>query len=75
MACFPREGHTVGERRIQEVTMVALIFLLLGVVFLLVAVGRIWVVAKPISSQAINSSDSSNPREPVAMSGVKDAAG
>ncbi len=32
----------MGEQRIKEVTMLALIFLLIGVVFLLVAAGSIW---------------------------------
>jgi hypothetical protein len=55
--------------------MVALIFLLLGVIFLLAAVGRIWMNAKPIPSRAIDSSDGNDRGEPVALPGVKDVAG
>lgn len=45
----------MGEQRIREVTMVALIFLLLGVVFLLLAAGRIWIDATPSKPQTIDS--------------------
>lgn len=45
----------MGEPRIQEVTMLALLFLLLGIVFLLAAAGRIWIDAPPVDSPTVDS--------------------
>ncbi len=47
--------------------MVALIFLLLGIVFLLAAAGRIWIDATPVDSQTIDSAAANNPGEPVTL--------
>jgi hypothetical protein len=57
----------MGEQRIQEVNMVALIFLLLGIVFLLAAAGRIWIDATPLDSQSIDSAVTNNPGEPATL--------
>ncbi len=46
----------MGGQRIQEVTMFTLLFLLLlGIVFLLAAAGRIWIDATPSDSNRIAS--------------------
>ena len=45
----------MGAKRIQEVTMFALLFLLLGIVFLLAAAGRIWVDPAPADSPVVDS--------------------
>ena len=45
----------MGEQRISEVTMLTLFFLLLGVLFLLAAAGRIWIDATPVDSPTIDS--------------------
>ena len=50
----------MGEQRILEVTMFALIFLLLGIVFLLAAAGRIWIDATPVDSPAIDATATDN---------------
>jgi hypothetical protein len=57
----------MGEQRMREVTMVALIFLLLGVIILLVAAGRIWIDATPIDSSTINAAAANNSSEAVTM--------
>ena len=57
----------MGEQRIQEVNMVALIFLLLGIVLLLAAAGRIWIDPTPLDSQSIDSAVTSNPGEPATL--------
>ena len=56
------------EQRIQEVNMVALIFLLLGIVLLLAAAGRIWIDATPLDSSSIESTVPSSTGEPVTLS-------
>lgn len=50
----------MGEQRIREVTMFTLLFLLLGVIILLAAAGRIWIDATPVDSQAIDSAAANN---------------
>lgn len=57
----------MGEQRIQVVTMVALIILLIGIVFLLAAVGRIWIDPTPLDSQSIDSAAANNPGESVTL--------
>jgi hypothetical protein len=52
----------MGEQSIWEVTMVALLFLLLCVIFLIAAAGRIWLDATPVGSPTIESS-SEQPRQ------------
>lgn len=57
----------MGAQRIQEVTMFALLFLLLGVVVLLAAAGRIWIDAAPVDSHTIDSPAANSPGEPVTL--------
>jgi hypothetical protein len=57
----------MGEQRMREVTMVALIFLLLGVIILLVAAGRIWIDATPIDSSPISAAAADNGSKSVAL--------
>lgn len=57
----------MGEQRIQEVTMFALLFLLLGVLFLLAAAGRIWIDATPADSPTIDSAAGGSPGRPVTL--------
>lgn len=57
----------MGEQRIREVNMVALIFLLLGVIILLVAAGRIWIDATPLDSSTINAAAADNGSEAVTV--------
>ena len=67
----------MGEQRIREVTMVALLFLLLGVIILLVAAGRIWIDATPSDMPTIDSGPVNSPGKPVTlirMSQDKDSA-
>jgi hypothetical protein len=67
----------MGEQRMREVTMVALIFLLLGVIILLVAAGRIWIDATPLDSSIINAAAANRFGKPVTlihMSQGKDSA-
>ena len=57
----------MGEQRIREVTMFALLFLLLGVVVLLAAAGRIWIDAAPLDAPTIDSGVRNNHDESVAL--------
>lgn len=57
----------MGEPRIQEVTMLALLFLLLGIVILLAAAGRIWIDAPPVDSSTIDSPAASSSGKPIAL--------
>lgn len=45
----------MGAQRIQEDTMFALLFLLVGVIFLLAAAGRIWLDSTPLDSPIVDS--------------------
>ena len=66
----------MGETRIQEVTMFTILFLLLGIVVLLAAAGRIWINATPIDSPVVDSAVSNSPGESVTLrqiSGNKDS--
>ncbi len=47
--------------------MFALLFLFLGVLFLLAAAGRIWIDATPVDSPTIDSAAADNAGESVAM--------
>ena len=66
----------MGEQRTSEVTMFALLFfLLLGVIILLAAAGRIWIDAPPPSG-TVDSATANNPGDPVSLrhiSGSKDS--
>lgn len=67
----------MGEQRIQEVTMFALLFLLLGIVFLLAAVGRIWINPASLDSRVSDSAAANNPDESVRLNHIaegKDSA-
>ena len=67
----------MGETRIQEVTMFALLFLLLGIVVLLAAAGRIWIDPTPSDSRIVDSTAAHSPGESVTLrqiSGNKDSA-
>lgn len=57
----------MGEQRIQEVTMFALLFLLLGVLFLLAAAGRIWIDATPVDSRTIDATATDNGSDSATM--------
>jgi hypothetical protein len=63
----------MGEQRIREVTMVALIFLLLGVIILLVAAGRIWIDATPIDSSTIDAAAANSSSEAVTMARLSES--
>ena len=60
-------AHRWENGEYREVTMFALLFLLLGILFLLVAAGRIWIDATPIDSPTIDSAATDNAGESVAM--------
>lgn len=62
----------MGEQRIREVTMFALLFLLLGVIVLLAAVGRIWIDPTPLNSQTIDSVAANSPGEPVTLNNISE---
>lgn len=53
----------MGETRIQGVTMFALLFLLLGIVVLLAAAGRIWIDPTPSDSRIVDSTAANSSRE------------
>ena len=57
----------MGAQRIQEVTMFALLFLLLGIVFLLAAAGRIWIDPAPVGSPVVDSAVSDRSSDPVSL--------
>ena len=58
----------MGEQRTSEVTMFALIFfLVLGVIVLLAAAGRIWVDATPSHSSNIDSAAANNVGDPISL--------
>ncbi len=57
----------MGAQRIQEVTMFALLFLLLGVIVLLAAAGRIWIDAAPLDSPTIDSGVRNNHGESLTL--------
>ena len=62
----------MGAQRTPEVTMFALLFfLLLGVVVLLAAAGRIWVDAPPLDLQAIDGARVTHPTEPVTIGQIR----
>ena len=55
----------MGAPRIQEDTMFALLFLLIGVIFLLAAAGRIWLDATPLDSPVADSNAAHSSGDPV----------
>ena len=55
----------MGAPRIQEDTMFALLFLIIGVIFLLAAAGRIWLDAAPLDSPVVDSTAAHGSGEPV----------
>jgi hypothetical protein len=57
----------MGAQRIQEVTMFALLFLLLGILLLLAAAGRIWIDPAPVDSPVIDSAVSNSSSESVTL--------
>ena len=57
----------MGAQRIQEVTMFALLFLLLGILFLLIAAGRIWIDASPLDLPVVDSNAANSPGDPVSL--------
>ena len=57
----------MGEQRISEVNMLALIFLLLSVVILLAAAGRIWIDATPLDSRGTDSAVADSPGEAATL--------
>ena len=57
----------MGAQRIQEVTMFTLLFLLLGIVFLLGAAGRIWIDHTPLHSPVVDSTVANSPGGPVSL--------
>ncbi|MEP7152931.1 MAG: hypothetical protein ABI856_14570, partial [Nitrospira sp.] len=60
-------GTPMGETRIQEVTMFALLFLLIGVVVLLAAAGRIWIDPPPSDSRIVDSTTANSPGKSVTL--------
>ena len=62
----------MGAQRIQEVTMFALLFLLLGVLVLLAAAGRIWVDATPVDSRTIDAVPANSPGKPVTLNNMSE---
>ena len=60
----------MGAPRIQEDTMFALLFLLIGVIFLLVAAGRIWLDAAPLDTPTIDSGVRNNHDESVTLNNM-----
>lgn len=65
----------MGEPRIQEVTMLALLFLLLGVLFLLIAAGRIWIDSTPVDSPTTDSAAEHTNGEAGARARLSDSNG
>ena len=67
----------MGEQRTSEVTMFALLFfLLLGVVVLIAAAGRIWIDAPSSDSRIVDSATANSPVASVTIrhiSGSKDS--
>ena len=58
----------MGEPRIQEATMFALLFLLLfGICLLLAAAGRIWIDATPVDLPKIDSAAANHGSESTAL--------
>lgn len=64
----------MGAQRIQEVNMFALLFLLVGVIFLLAAAGRIWLDATPANSPTIDSAATSNVDKPAMFGNISDGS-
>ena len=60
-------AHRWENGEYREVIMFALLFLLLGILFLLVAAGRIWIDATPIDSPIIDSGATDDAGKSVAM--------
>ncbi|NGZ04479.1 MAG: hypothetical protein CV090_15665, partial [Nitrospira sp. WS238] len=65
-------GHTDGRTAIDEVTMLALIFLLLGVVILLVVAGRIWINPTPLGARTIESAATDRLGEPGTLNNLSE---
>ncbi|WHZ23391.1 MAG: hypothetical protein OJF47_002503 [Nitrospira sp.] len=65
----------MGEQRIHEGNMLALIFLLLCVVILLAVAGRIWIDPSPLGSSAIDPVATDNPGESGTHKIVSDGGG
>lgn len=63
----------MGEQRIQEVIMIALTFLLLGILFLLIAAGRIWIDATPVNGPTVDSAEAHNPSESVTPTPISES--
>lgn len=52
--------------------MLALIFLLLGVMILLVVAGRIWINPSPLGSNAVDSTATDSPGGPAALNHISE---
>jgi hypothetical protein len=62
----------MGEQRIRGANMVALIFLLIGVIMLLATAGRIWIDPTPLDIATIDSAAANSGDEPATFSSISD---